>query len=52
MPILTNPRHERFAQELAKGKTATEAYRLAGYKHDDGHASRLAGNGRVSARVG
>jgi hypothetical protein len=49
--VLKNPKHERFAQELAKGKTATEAYRLAGYKHDDGHASRLAGNGRVSARV-
>ena len=44
---LKNPKHERFAQELAKGKSATEAYRLAGYKPDDGHASRLAGNGRV-----
>jgi len=25
MPVLTNPKHELFAQELAKGKTATEA---------------------------
>ena len=31
MPILQNPRWEKFAQELAKGKSATEAYHLAGY---------------------
>lgn len=30
MPALDNPRHERFAQELAKGKTADEAYQTAG----------------------
>ena len=34
-----------------KGTSATEAYALAGYKKDDGHASRLAGNGRVLERV-
>jgi hypothetical protein len=27
---LENPKWERFAQELAKGKTADEAYRSAG----------------------
>ena len=32
MPTLQNPRHERFAQELAAGKTADAAYVLAGYK--------------------
>ena len=32
MGILANPRHERFAQALAKGKTATEAYVEAGYE--------------------
>ncbi len=32
MPTLTNCRHERFAQELAKGKSAAEAYTLAGFK--------------------
>jgi hypothetical protein len=26
MPTLQNPRHERFAQELATGKTADAAY--------------------------
>lgn len=51
MPALDNPRHERFAQELAKGKTQLEAYRLAGYRPDDGAANRLSGNVRVATRV-
>lgn len=42
MPVLDNAKHERFAQELAKGKTATEAYVLVGYKDNDGNASKLA----------
>jgi hypothetical protein len=32
MAALLNAKHERFAQELAKGKTADEAYQIAGYK--------------------
>ncbi len=51
MPALTNAKHERFAQELAKGRTATEAYVSAGYKPDDGNATRLTGNDRVKARL-
>lgn len=51
MPVLTNPKHELFAQELAKGKTQLEAYTKAGYKPDDGAAARLSGNVRVKARV-
>jgi phage terminase small subunit len=51
MPVLSNARHERFAQELAKGKTQVEAYTLAGYRPDDGAAARLSGNVRVQARV-
>ena len=31
MPLLDNPKHEIFAQELAKGTTADEAYARAGY---------------------
>jgi hypothetical protein len=31
MPQLTNLRHERFAQEIAKGKNGTDAYLAAGY---------------------
>jgi phage terminase small subunit len=51
MGPLPNQRHERFAQALAQGKTATEAYVLAGYKANDGNASRMKGNERISARV-
>jgi phage terminase small subunit len=51
MGIVINLRHERFAQALAQGKAANEAYVLAGYKANDGNASRLKGNERISARV-
>ncbi len=51
MGILINLRHERFAQALAQGKAANEAYALAGYKANDGNASRMKGNERISARV-
>ena len=48
---LDNARHEVFAQNLARGMSATEAYAKAGYKPSDQHASRLARNGKVRARV-
>ena len=51
MPALRNPRWEHFAQELAKGKPASEAYVLAGYKTNDGNCIRLKGTERVIARV-
>lgn len=51
MPILSNARHERFAQALAKGKTADEAYQEAGYAENRGNAARLKANESVSARV-
>jgi phage terminase small subunit len=51
MPVLDNPRHERFAQELAKGKSASEAYAAAGYEPNDGNCIRLKGNERVNERV-
>lgn len=51
MPALDNPKHERFAQELSKGKSQAEAYAEAGYKPSIPHASRLASNGKVQARV-
>jgi phage terminase small subunit len=51
MPVLPNARHERFAQELAAGKSATEAYAIAGYKRDDGNAIRLTRNDKVKERV-
>lgn len=51
MPALPNAKHERFAQALAKGETATAAYVLAGYAPNDGNAARLKGNERIEARV-
>ncbi len=41
MPVLKNARHERFAQDLAKGMSATEAYEKAGYKPSGPNAGRL-----------
>lgn len=51
MPILANARHERFAQELAKGKTADEAYQLAGYAENRGNASTLKAKQIIKDRV-
>jgi phage terminase small subunit len=51
MPALDNPKHERFAQELAKGKTQAEAYAEAGYKPSEQNASRLTRNDKVQTRV-
>src|ERR1700704_6966061 len=51
MPILKKPRHERIAQLLASGKTATEAHQLAGFKRDRGNASRLATDPEIHDRV-
>jgi phage terminase small subunit len=51
MPALKNARHEKFAQELAKGKTADEAYQLAGYRPNRGNATTLKANQSVRDRV-
>ncbi len=51
MAILKNVRHEKFAQNLARGMSATKAYSNVGYKPSEAHASRLAGNGKVRTRV-
>lgn len=51
MPILPNPRHEKFAQALAKGKTADEAYTDAGFKYNRGNAARLKANESIMKRV-
>jgi phage terminase small subunit len=49
--VLKNSRHERFAQGLAAGKSATEAYELAGYRGDRTAASHLLTNVNIRARV-
>jgi hypothetical protein len=51
VPLLKNPKHERFACALAKGETATRAYELAGYRSHDGNAATLRGNQKVQDRV-
>ena len=51
MGILSNARHERFAQALAAGKTQSEAYVEAGYTPSEPNASRLTSNDKVQARV-
>lgn len=51
MPVLKNARHEAFAQALAKGMTATDAYSAAGYKGDRTAASRLSTKVNISCRV-
>ena len=51
MPILSNSKHERFAQALAQGMSASAAFVEAGYNAHEGNASRLRGNEKVKARV-
>jgi phage terminase small subunit len=51
MPVLDNPKHEAFAQALAKGCTADEAYKLAGYSENRGNATRLKANESIQQRL-
>jgi hypothetical protein len=51
MAALKNPKHERFAQEIAKGETQVEAYAKAGYAPNRSHAARLVANGSIAKRV-
>lgn len=51
MSALKNPRHERFAQEIAKGKSGARSLKLAGYKPNTGNAVRLKGYDTVQARI-
>jgi Terminase small subunit len=51
MPILSNPRHERFAQELANGVSATEAYERAGFARNRVSAHRLKQKPNIRERV-
>lgn len=56
MAVLANAKHELFAQEVAKGVSSREAYKLAGYgtKDDattDAAASRLLSDVRVQDRI-
>jgi hypothetical protein len=48
---IKNTRHERFAQERAKGKSIDKAYALAGFKPNRGNAARLNANEGVRERI-
>lgn len=51
MPILKNPRHEAFAQALARREPACKAYVSAGYEYNEGNCIRLKGNERIIERL-
>ena len=51
MGILSNAKHELFAQGIARGKTQDEAYVQAGYKRNRRNASRLRTNEDVIQRI-
>jgi hypothetical protein len=51
MPMLKNPRHERFAQLVARGKPMSRAYVAAGYRPDRANARRLTTFDHVRRRI-
>ena len=53
MPVLKQSKHEKFAQLVAKGVSATKAYVSAGYAEVGAsqNASRLSGTDKVLARI-
>jgi hypothetical protein len=51
MAILTNPRHEAFAQALARGLSASAAYGQVGFKPHRANAATLARKEHISVRV-
>lgn len=55
MPVLKNPRHEQFAQLVAKGMPATKAYIQAGYgatgNGAEVNASKLLRSAKVADRL-
>jgi phage terminase small subunit len=51
MAVLENSRHEKFAQGLAQGMSAAEAYVYAGFNPNRGNASVLKRKESISKRV-
>ncbi len=51
MAALKNARQERFAQELAKGKSLIKAYEEAGYRPNRSAANRLASDVNICRRL-
>jgi phage terminase small subunit len=51
MPILPNTAQEIFAQNVARGKSQSEAYIIAGYKENGSNASVLAARPEIAERI-
>ena len=51
MPVLKNARHERFAQNLAKGMSADASHTAAGYKPSRQNAARMSAYDDIVGRV-
>src|SRR5204863_3881119 len=50
-PALKNPRHEAFAQAVARGMSASAAYAQVGFKPHRANAATLARKEHISVRV-
>lgn len=51
MGVLSNPKHEVFAQQIARGETISKSYVLAGFSPNSSNASRLRLDERIKARI-
>lgn len=51
MPVLENAKHEQFAQAIARGETAVDAYENLGYKRNHGNAVRLKNSEKMRRRI-
>ena len=51
MPVLDNPRYENYCQLVVSGHKSSDAYRMAGFKADNGNAYHLNQKPKVKARI-
>jgi hypothetical protein len=53
MPVLNNARHEKFAQNVVNGMSASAAYKAAGYEAKDANVTgpRMFANVGIKARI-
>lgn len=51
MPVLKHAKYELFAQNVAQGMKQADAHEKAGFKRNDGNASKLAAKPEIDARI-
>ena len=51
MPAIPNPKHEAFCQAIIAGKSANEAYALAGFAENRGNSNKLRHKERIETRI-